>query len=112
MKKFLSDTKTFEFRIESVSHTIANLFNLETDFRLHSKEKRNYTTDNYLGVDIDSTRKMCLNKKLINIESKLNLGENKLTYTLEIMNLLCPIDGYLFEEFKNQNFSYIALDHL
>lgn len=90
---FLTGSDILKSRIEIIKYSIANIFNIEKEHGIEISDKKNYTTKNLLGVEINSAIRKRLNDELIKINTSLK-HENTLSINRRsILILLGFIDS-------------------
>lgn len=98
LNQIINKTSIFQSRIESVRHSIATILDTKERYQFNINEKKCYTSNNYLGLEIDSDYKRLLNEELILLKSTLELGDSVLIEKKAFTILLKVIDDYVFED--------------
>lgn len=62
---FLKWTSTFNFKIENIRHSIANMLEIEEEYTFELLEEKKYTSENPLGIMINTAAEKGLNDRLI-----------------------------------------------
>lgn len=100
---FLKGMATIKSKIEIVRHSIAKMLGIEKEYKFQLSEKKKYTSENILGVELNSTSKIRLNNEFIKINTLLNDGNTHTINRTLIQSPLGAIDGYIFEDLKCNN---------
>lgn len=96
LNDFLSEFNNFKIKVSIIMNSIKNLLVINATSELKYNEK--YTSDNFLGIDIDNEIKNQLNKEFIKLNTIIKLNDEPLINKADIIFFLQTIDKYVFEE--------------
>lgn len=96
-------TNTFKFKIENVKRSIAILLDVRNRNETKLLSEVNSTSENLLGVEINSSTRRGLNDELVKFNEALKHLDTIPINRMLVQTLLESIDNYIFKDLKYSN---------